>query len=41
MSDRHLNRQHDEVQQRNRARREAAMRDAQAQAEARNRRHGR
>jgi hypothetical protein len=41
MSDRHLNRQHDEVNDRNRKAREARMRDAQDLAVQRNRRHGR
>jgi hypothetical protein len=41
MSDRQLRRQHDELKDQARARREATMRDAQAQAEARNRRRDR
>lgn len=41
MSDRQLRVQHDEIRARNRAIREATMRDAQARAEERNRRRGR
>ncbi len=41
MSDRHLNRQHNEVKDRNRQRREAQMQEAARISAANNRRHGR